>query len=179
MRHNFLCFLLLLSLFELGAPFSRRLASRTWLKYKNPGTIAPASKTHHKVLVFRGGKFESFDTNDDIDATEDNDDDDDAELNGSPLLRGLRLPPAARDTWLNTPPVTRTFLAVSLLLTVLSSIFNNNNFPQVLEMNLNDVLQKLQVVSCLVVCVPIFALTNAHMCPRFGGRFLPFSILAH
>ena len=106
----------------------------------------PANIT--RILTVRGGKIKSFFDSGSGDQEEDGDEDEDEdedELNGHPLFGSVTIPPIITDTWRNTPPVTRSFLSASLLLAVLSNLFNNNNFPQLLEMDLPAVLQKLQV----------------------------------
>jgi hypothetical protein len=114
---------------------------RSWLQ---SGRVRPYSIAKSSVLTIRGGASRVPH----IDEEEPDDDDAiDAELNGTPFgIGGLALPPVVTDTWQGTPPVTRTFLTSSLLLTLMSSIFNQNNFPQLLEMSVPDVLQKLQVL---------------------------------
>lgn len=59
--------------------------------------------------------------------------------------RSIGLPPVVVETWKNTPPVTKTFLSLSLLCTVLSNIFNNNNFPKLLQMNFKSMIERFQI----------------------------------
>ena len=99
-------------------------------------TLSHSPLVHMKHL--RGGEVYSV-------MDEDEDDEIDQELNGGSRVHDIMIPAFARDTWTSTPPVTRAFLSTSVLITVLSSVFNNDNFPQILEMNVLDVMQKLQV----------------------------------
>jgi hypothetical protein len=141
---------LFLSLLQLITPFSAKLAPRLWLKHRTIKSFNNQARTVSQIEYFRGGKIATTQfINDDLEDDEDDDVDDD-ELNGgdsSPLqvMRRVTLPPIIRDTWRSTPPLTRSFLAASLLLTTLSSVFNNNEFPAVLEMDLSAVVQQLQL----------------------------------
>ena len=149
--------------------FSATLKPRSWLKYRVAKSVTHIATSkipvltppfriqlqhQYNTITLRGGRtyapinsdHEHDDDDEDVDANDD-------ELNGS--LQGMVIPPYVTETWKQTPPVTRTFLAVSLLCTVLANIFNNNEFPQIFEMNMSDVVQKLQVIGSICSCVPV------------------------
>jgi Derlin-2/3 len=95
------------------------------------------------LFSFRGGnKDEGSTVEDREDELSDLDlEDDDT---GVPEQRN-QVVSSVNDMWMKTPPITQAYVSASILLTVLVFVVNKNSWPEVLSLNWNSVVTRLQL----------------------------------
>jgi Derlin-2/3 len=103
------------------------------------------SRAFQKIISLRGGK----DNEDDAFDSSDTDLDFDSEDNGV-ISRGIdisnnKIISIVKDFWNKTPPITKVYISLSVTLAILTALFNENRWHQILDMNWNAVLFKLQI----------------------------------
>uniref|UniRef100_A0A7S2Y3M2 Derlin n=1 Tax=Fibrocapsa japonica TaxID=94617 RepID=A0A7S2Y3M2_9STRA len=159
---NFLCIAVLFCLlFVLSSASTSGISAKSLLLAEKRKDIGRTSLTSgfQKVLYFRGG-FEDTDSDDaydeeDSDIDEDDDfDDDDEDFEGDfggdvdideADFKGESILVRMKTAWKKTPPISKIYVLSSMSITIGAWAFKNNQWPQLLLMDWDKVLKKLQV----------------------------------
>ncbi len=138
--------------------FQPSISTTRSLKLKPFPDLFKLSSTSQKLFAFRGGSFTDSHIVDvlasskpvedeDVNEDEDNDEQEDRHqapggimnLESVPFLRSLV------DLWKKTPPMTQVYLSSTMMITVLSAMFNQNRWPGILKFDWKSILLEFQL----------------------------------